>query len=94
VLDLPLAKPELLSPAVMINILGPEGFEGVYSVTGIDKMMKVPGAQLYIYGKKVSKPRRKLGHITATGRTAKEALARAKKAKAAIRLVPAPEAGA
>jgi 5-(carboxyamino)imidazole ribonucleotide synthase len=94
VLDLPLARPELLSPAAMINILGPEDFEGVYSVTGIDAMMKVPGAQLYIYGKKVSKPRRKLGHITATGRTAKEALARAKKARAAIRLVPAPEAGA
>jgi 5-(carboxyamino)imidazole ribonucleotide synthase len=94
VLDLPLAKPELLSPAVMINILGPEGFEGVYLVTGIDRMMEVPGAQLYIYGKKVSKPRRKLGHITATGRTAKEALARAKKARAAIRLVPAPEASA
>ncbi|HEY7507554.1 MAG TPA: 5-(carboxyamino)imidazole ribonucleotide synthase, partial [Nitrososphaera sp.] len=90
VLDLPLARPELLSPAAMINILGPEDFEGVYSVTGIDAMMKVPGAQLYIYGKKVSKPRRKLGHITATGRTAKEALARAKKARAAIRLVPAP----
>ncbi len=94
VLDLPLARPELLSPAAMINILGPEGFEGVYAVTGIDAMMEVPGAQLYIYGKKVSKPRRKLGHITATGRTAKEALARAKKARAAIRLVPAPEAGA
>ncbi len=94
VLDLPLAKPELLSPAAMINILGPEGFEGVYLVTGIDRMMEVPGAQLYIYGKKVSKPRRKLGHITATGRTAKEALARAKKARAAIRLVPAPEASA
>lgn len=94
VLDLPLAKPELLSPAAMINILGPEDFEGAYLVTGIDAMMKVPGAQLYIYGKKVSKPRRKLGHITATGRTAKEALARAKKARAAIRLVPAPEASA
>jgi 5-(carboxyamino)imidazole ribonucleotide synthase len=94
VLDLPLAKPELLSPAAMINILGPEDFEGSYSVTGIDEMMKVPGARLYIYGKKVSKPRRKLGHITATGRTAREALARAKKARNAIRLVPAPEASA
>ncbi|HEX6561285.1 MAG TPA: 5-(carboxyamino)imidazole ribonucleotide synthase [Nitrososphaera sp.] len=89
VLDLPLAKPELLSPAAMINILGPEGFDGVYSVTGLDKMMKVPGAELYIYGKKVSKPRRKLGHVTATGRTVKEALARAKKARNAITLVQA-----
>ncbi|AIF83904.1 5-(carboxyamino)imidazole ribonucleotide synthase [Candidatus Nitrososphaera evergladensis SR1] len=91
VLDLPLAKPELLSPAVMINILGPEDFDGVYAVAGLDAMMKVPGAELYVYGKKVSKPRRKLGHITATGRTVKEALARAKKARNAITLVPAAE---
>ncbi|MEO9295216.1 MAG: 5-(carboxyamino)imidazole ribonucleotide synthase [Nitrososphaera sp.] len=88
VLDLPLAKPELLSPAAMINILGPEGLEGPYAVAGLQEMMKVPSAALYIYGKKVSKPRRKMGHITATGRTAVEALARAKKARNAIKLVP------
>lgn len=92
VLDLPLAKPELLSPAAMINILGPEGFDGVYAVVGLDAMMKVPAAKLYVYGKKVSKPRRKLGHVTATGRTAREALARARKARNAITLVPAAEA--
>jgi 5-(carboxyamino)imidazole ribonucleotide synthase len=91
VLDLPLAKPELLSSAVMINILGPKYFEGVYAVTGLDKMMRVPGAELYIYGKKVSKPSRKLGHVTATGRNSKQALARAKKARNAIKLVPAME---
>jgi 5-(carboxyamino)imidazole ribonucleotide synthase len=89
VLDLPLARPELLSPAAMINILGPDGFDGPYSVTGLKEMMKVPGAKLYIYGKMVSKSRRKLGHITATGRTVREALARAKKARSAIKLVPA-----
>lgn len=91
VLDLPLAKPELLSPAAMINILGPEGLEGPYAVTGLKEMMQVPGAALYVYGKKVSKPRRKMGHITATGKTAAEALARAKKARKAIKLVPSKE---
>jgi 5-(carboxyamino)imidazole ribonucleotide synthase len=91
VLDLPLARPELLSPAAMINILGPDGFEGAYAVTGLKEMMVVPGAALYIYGKKVSKPRRKLGHITATGRTAQEALARARRARNAIKLVPSME---
>jgi len=88
VLDLPLAKPELLSPACMINILGPEGFEGPYAVEGIKSAMNVPGATFYIYGKQLSKPRRKLGHITATGRTASEATLRAKKARKAIKLVP------
>lgn len=88
ILDLPLAKPELLSPACMLNILGPEDFEGPYVIKGIASAMKVPGVALYIYGKQLSTPRRKLGHITATGRTASEAILRAKKARKAIKLVP------
>ncbi len=88
VLDLPLSRPELLAPAAMINILGNENFSGPYAVKGLKKSLAVPGVKLYIYGKKTSKPRRKLGHITATGRTAKEALARATKARRSIELVP------
>ncbi|MEM3087433.1 MAG: 5-(carboxyamino)imidazole ribonucleotide synthase [Halobacteria archaeon] len=89
VLGLPLAKPELLSPAAMANLLGPGGLSGPYAVRGLEKMARVPGAVLYIYGKKTSAPMRKMGHITATGRTVREAVARARRARAAIRLVPA-----
>jgi 5-(carboxyamino)imidazole ribonucleotide synthase len=88
VLDLPLSKPELLSPAVMVNILGAEDSNGPYAVKGLKRLMSVPGVKLYIYGKKAAKPRRKMGHITATGSTIKEALARAAKARKAIELVP------
>jgi len=89
VLDLPLSRPELLAPAVMINILGNENFDGSYAVKGLSKALAVPGVKLYIYGKKTSKPRRKLGHVTATGRTVKEALARATKARRMVEIVPA-----
>jgi 5-(carboxyamino)imidazole ribonucleotide synthase len=88
VLDLPLSKPELLSSAVMVNILGPENSNGPYAVKGLTRLLGVPGVKLYIYGKKTAKPRRKLGHITATGRTVREALARAAKARKAVELVP------
>jgi 5-(carboxyamino)imidazole ribonucleotide synthase len=88
VLDLPLSKPELLSPAVMVNILGPENSNGPYAVKGLTRLLRVPGIKLYVYGKKTAKPRRKLGHVTATGRTVKEALARATKARKAVELVP------
>lgn len=88
VLDLPLSEPELLSPAVMINILGDENMDGPYAVKGLTQMMAVPGASLYIYGKKFTRPRRKLGHITATGRTIKLAMTRAAKARKAIELIP------
>lgn len=88
VLNLPLSKPELLSAAVMVNIIGSENSNGPYAIKGLKKMLGVPGVKLYIYGKKIAKPRRKLGHITATGITVNEALARATKARKAIELVP------
>ena len=87
VLDLPLSRPELLSPAAMVNILGAENSNGPYAVKGLTRLLGVQGVKLYVYGKKTSKPRRKLGHITATGRTVKEALARAAKARRAVELV-------
>jgi 5-(carboxyamino)imidazole ribonucleotide synthase len=86
VLDLPLSKPELLSSAVMVNILGNEGSNGSYTITGLRRLLSVPGVKLYIYGKKTSKPGRKLGHITATGSTVEEALMRAEKARNGIEL--------
>ena len=81
VLDLPLSKPELLCPAVMVNILGNEHLNGSYAMKGLRQLLSVPGVKLYVYGKMTSRPGRKLGHITATGRTVEEALMRATKAR-------------
>ncbi len=81
VLDLPLSKPELLCPAVMVNILGNEHSTGSYVIEGLRGLFSVPGVKLYVYGKKTSKPGRKLGHITATGSTVEEALMRAANAR-------------
>jgi 5-(carboxyamino)imidazole ribonucleotide synthase len=81
VLDLPLSKPELLCPAVMVNILGNEHSTGSYVIEGLRRLLSVPGVKLYVYGKKTSKPGRKLGHIIATGSTVEEALMRAANAR-------------
>jgi 5-(carboxyamino)imidazole ribonucleotide synthase len=86
VLDLPLSKPELLCPAVMVNILGIEHSTGSYAIKGLRGLLSVPGVKLYLYGKKTSKPGRKLGHITATGRTVEEALIRAADARTRFEL--------
>jgi 5-(carboxyamino)imidazole ribonucleotide synthase len=81
VLDWPLSKPELLCPAVMVNVLGNEHLSGSYAMKGLRRLLSVPGVKLYVYGKMTSRPGRKLGHITATGRTVEEALMRATKAR-------------
>ena len=86
VLDLPLSKPELLCPAVMVNILGTEQSIGSYAIRGLRRLLSIPGVKLYVYGKKTSKPGRKLGHITATGRTVEEALMRAASARSRFEL--------
>jgi 5-(carboxyamino)imidazole ribonucleotide synthase len=65
ILDYPLQEPFLISNAVMINLLGPEKLEGVYEIEGIDKLFSMDGIKLHIYGKKVTKHNRKLGHVTA-----------------------------
>ena len=86
VLDLPLSKPELLCPAVMVNILGNEHSSGSYAIKGLRRLLSVPSVKLYVYGKKTSKPGRKLGHITTTGRTVEEALRRAENARSKFEL--------
>jgi len=86
ILDIPLIKPELLSPAAMVNILGKENLNGPYVISGLKGALSVPGVKLYIYGKQTSKPGRKLGHITATATTLEEAVSRATKARSAIEM--------
>lgn len=87
VLDLPLSKPRLLSPAVMINLLGPENGSGPYKIVGLEELFSIPGLKLHIYGKKISKPRRKLGHLTITSRTVEEAISKAETARNAVKII-------
>ncbi len=87
ILDLPLSDPQLLTPAVMVNILGSEHHNGTYKIKGLRKLMSIPGVKLHIYGKKISKPRRKLGHITVTAQNVQEAIFRAERAKRTIKVV-------
>jgi 5-(carboxyamino)imidazole ribonucleotide synthase len=86
ILDLPLPKPELLSPAVMINILGPDDCNGPYIIKGLKDIMSISGVKLHIYGKKISRPKRKLGHITVTANSVEKAMARAEEVKNVLKI--------
>lgn len=86
ILDLPLSRPQLLSPAVMVNILGSPNCSGPYRIKGLRGLFSIPGCKLHLYGKKTSKPNRKLGHITVTAKGASAALRRAKKARESLTL--------
>jgi 5-(carboxyamino)imidazole ribonucleotide synthase len=78
---LPLGSTELLSPAVMINILGDDLICRKDVFSWIGKVLKIKGASLHLYGKKEIRPGRKMGHITILACSVADALQRAETVK-------------
>jgi len=64
ILNLPLGDPELKCPAVMVNLIGEPGYSGPVFYAGADAVLAAAGAYLHVYGKKETRPYRKMGHIT------------------------------
>ena len=73
---LPLGEVRLLSPAVMLNLIGDE-VTFVTTSPGTQQLLGEPGAILHLYGKRDIRPKRKMGHITFVASTCTEALAKA-----------------
>jgi 5-(carboxyamino)imidazole ribonucleotide synthase len=78
---LPLGSPELLRPAAMVNLLGDLWIGGEPNWAAACRHRDV---KLHLYGKTEPRPGRKMGHITAMGRTVEEAQDRAIAARDAL----------
>lgn len=64
VLNLPLGETENKVSGVMVNLVGAEGYRGLVVYENIEKILKLNGVTPHIYGKKETRPFRKMGHIT------------------------------
>jgi 5-(carboxyamino)imidazole ribonucleotide synthase len=60
----------------MLNIVGEENYEGKAKYDGLEKVLEVAGAKVHIYGKEITKPFRKMGHVTLIGKTKEEVLSK------------------
>jgi 5-(carboxyamino)imidazole ribonucleotide synthase len=78
---LPLGSPELMRPAAMANLLGDLWQDGEPNWAAA---CRYPEVKLHLYGKASPRPGRKMGHLTATGRTVQEAQDRALAARDAL----------
>lgn len=76
---LPLGDTSLIQPAVMMNLLGPEGVSGKFKLAGLEKISEMTGVYVHLYGKKECRPMRKMGHITVIGATLSYAKTKAKR---------------
>ena len=87
IFNLPLGSTMPKLPAVMINVLGAEGYEGPVKYEGLTDSMAIKGVKIHLYGKKITQPFRKMGHITVLAGTLESALKKAEKVKQLIRVI-------
>ena len=64
ILNWPLGSTETLRPAAMINLLGEDNYTGEAKYEGMDSVLSQGGVHVHLYGKKLTKPFRKMGHAT------------------------------
>jgi 5-(carboxyamino)imidazole ribonucleotide synthase len=64
ILNLPLGATHIKIPSAMVNLLGESGYTGVAKYEGLEKILALDGAYVHLYGKKYTKPYRKMGHVT------------------------------
>ena len=64
IFNFPLGSTQLKLPSVMINLLGEPGHEGTVKYEGLTSSMRIEGVKVHLYGKKETKPFRKMGHVT------------------------------
>lgn len=83
---LPLGSTKIKLPSVMLNILGAEGHDGPVIYEGLTESMAIDGVKIHLYGKSITKPYRKMGHVTVMSSSLECALMKAEKVKQLIKV--------
>jgi 5-(carboxyamino)imidazole ribonucleotide synthase len=86
ILGMPLGPTDMRFPAIMVNLLGEEGHSGEAYVEGLREVLATPGAHIHLYGKKITRPFRKMGHITLTGGDLDQLKETARKIKGTVKI--------
>ena len=87
VLNLPLGNTASKVAGIMVNLVGEEGFSGDVIYQNIEEILKIDGVTPHIYGKKETRPFRKMGHVTIVNADIDKAREIAQKVKETIRVI-------
>ncbi len=87
ILNLPLGNPESKVAGVMVNLVGEAGYSGKVVYKNIEDILKIGGVTPHIYGKKETRPFRKMGHVTIVHKDVNKARKIAEKVKKTIRVI-------
>lgn len=78
IFNLPMGDTKTISHAVMVNLLGENGYEGIANFQGLEKILPLSGVYVHLYGKMFTKPFRKMGHVTVLDNDRIKAIEKAK----------------
>ena len=87
ILNLPLGKTESTVGGIMVNLVGAEGHTGDVVYENIENIMSLDGVTPHIYGKKQTRPFRKMGHVTIVNEDINEARRIAEEVKKTIKVI-------
>ncbi|MCJ7467677.1 MAG: 5-(carboxyamino)imidazole ribonucleotide synthase [Maribacter sp.] len=87
ILDLPLGKTDSKVAGVMVNLVGAEGYTGDVIYHNMDHILEMEGVTPHIYGKKQTRPFRKMGHVTIVHEDLAKAREEAQKVKETIQVI-------
>jgi 5-(carboxyamino)imidazole ribonucleotide synthase len=87
ILNLPLGNTDSKVAGIMVNLVGEEGFSGDVVYQHIEEILKIDGVTPHIYGKKETRPFRKMGHVTIVNSNIDKARETAQKVKETIRVI-------
>ena len=87
ILNLPLGSTKSKLCGVMVNLVGSEGYDGLVHYENIEEIMKFEGVTPHIYGKKQTRPFRKMGHVTIVNTNVEKAREIAQKVKKSIKVI-------
>ena len=87
ILNLPLGKTEIKIPGVMVNLVGKKSHSGLVLYKNIDQILAIDGVTPHIYGKKETRPYRKMGHITIINNSLDKARSIAEEVKSIIEVI-------
>ena len=87
ILNLPLGSVQMQSPAVMLNLLGEPGHSGPAHYEGMEDCMAIDGVKAHLYGKAITQPYRKMGHVTVLADSLDAAIEKAERVRDVLKVV-------
>jgi len=87
ILGLPLGATDIILPSAMVNLLGEAGYTGPAKYEGLDDLLAIEGASIFLYGKKETRPQRKMGHVTIVDENADALKRKVEEVKKVIKVI-------